>query len=103
MIRADQGEVTFIEAWSDQPGLRPTTDGADPFAEGPGVHRLSTRIPGLGNPTGRIDLDADWMKEAAEGDPEVADFVARGKDFWSLWLEEYAAAGRTLFMRGCGW
>jgi len=99
----DQGEMTFIEAWSDLPGLLPTADPADAWAEGPGVERLSTRLPGLGNATGRIDLDAPWMAQAAAADPLIADFVARAKDFWPTWNAEMKAAGADLMVRGCGW
>lgn len=99
----DQGEMTFIEAWSDLPGLGATDDPTDRWAEGPGVHRLSTRIPGLGNATGLIDLDADWMQQAASQDPEIADFVGRARDFWPSWLEAYRDAGPDYFARGCGW
>ena len=83
-------------------GLAPRL-GTDRWAESPSIHRLSTKVPGLGNATGLIDLDADWMKAAAAKDPEVADFVVRGKDFWTYWLDEYAAHGKNLFQTGCGW
>ncbi|MDH4283344.1 MAG: hypothetical protein OEV36_11870 [Myxococcales bacterium] len=99
----DQGEMTFIEAWSDQPGLLPMPDPADRWAEGEDVRRLSTKIPGLGNETGLIDLDSDAMVLAAREDPEVADFVRRAKDFWPAWLEANQEAGPDYFARGCGW
>lgn len=99
----DQGEMTFIEAWSDLPGFLPTSDPADRWAEGPGVRRLSTRIPGLGSPSGTIDLDASWMGEAAARDPEIADFVRRAQDFWPAWLDASREAGPDYFARGCGW
>ncbi|MDP2305704.1 MAG: hypothetical protein Q8P18_06725 [Pseudomonadota bacterium] len=99
----DRGEMTFIEAWSDLPGLSPAEDPADPWAERDGVHRLSTRIPGLGNATGRIDPVGEAMTKAAATDPEVADFAARTQDFWGTWTEAYEAAGDDLFERGCGW
>jgi len=99
----DQGEMTFIEAWSDQPGLLPTSDPSDRWAEGPDVHRLSTKIPGLGNETGLIDLDSDAMTRAADEDAEVADFVRRAKDFWPTWLQASKDAGPDYFARGCGW
>ena len=99
----DQGEVTFIEAWSDAPALLPTSDPADPWAEGPGVNRLSTRVPGLGNATGLIDLDAPWMTEAAALDADLADFLTRAKNFWPTWFAEYLAAGDDLYIQGCGW
>ncbi len=99
----DEGEMTFIEAWSDQPGFLPMSDAADRWAEGPGVRRLSTKIPGLGSPTGSIDLDSEAMQRAASEDPEVADFVRRANDFWPSWLEANEEAGPDYFARGCGW
>ncbi|MDH3201858.1 MAG: hypothetical protein OEM15_13265 [Myxococcales bacterium] len=99
----DQGEMTFIEAWSDQPGLLPISDPNDPWAEGPDVHRLSTKIPGLGNATGLIDLNSEAMQRAASEDPEVADFVTRARDFWPSWFQAAEDAGPDYFARGCGW
>jgi hypothetical protein len=99
----DQGQTTFIEAWSDAPGLLPMDAAVDPWGEGPGVTRLSTRVPGLGDPGGLIELDAPWMAEAAAADPDVADFVTRAKDFWPTWKAELQAAGTDLMARGCGW
>ncbi len=97
----DQGEMTFIEAWSDLDGLRPMAAG-DTWAEAADIHRLSTKIPGLGNATGRIDPDSDEMRRAAADDPEIADFVARTQEFWDYWFAAYGAAGDDLFARGCG-
>lgn len=97
------GEVTFIEAWSDQPGLGPTADPSDYWAQGAGVQRLSTRVPGLGNPMGLIDLDSYWMRSAARQDAQVADFARRAKAFWPWWLESLATAEPDFFAVGCGW
>ncbi|MEZ4268363.1 MAG: hypothetical protein R3F39_18520 [Myxococcota bacterium] len=105
----DQGETTFIEAWSDLPGLNATADATDRWAEGAegakgeGVHRLSTRVPGLGNATGRIDLDSEWMAAAAAGDAEVADFVFRARDMWDAWFDLLGASDDDFFAQGCGW
>jgi hypothetical protein len=99
----DQGEMTFIEAWSDQPGLLPMSDPTDRWAEGPDVRRLSTKIPGLGNATGLIDLDSEAMQRAASEDPEVADFVRRAQNFLPSWLQALEDAGSDYFARGCGW
>lgn len=98
----DQGEITFIEAWSDLDGLRPTT-AEDPWGEAGDIGRLSTRIPGLGTSTGLIDLDGAAMTEAAAADPDVADFVTRANDWYDTWLAELEAAGDDLWERGCGW
>ncbi len=97
----DQGEMTFIEAWSEGP--KSPGYGSDRWAEAPGVRRLSTRVPGLGNKTGRIDLDATWMQEAARRDEELADFVVRARDFWGTWFAELREAGPGIFKAGCGW
>jgi hypothetical protein len=97
-----QGEVTFVEAWSNLPGFFPSTDD-DPWAEKEEVDRLSTRIPGLGNATGEIDIDSAAMLAAAQGDADVAEFVRHAEDFWGTWNETYAAAGDDLYQRGCGW
>lgn len=99
----DQGEMTFIEAWSDQTGLLPTGNSDDRWAQGSDVHRLSTKIPGLGNATGRIDLESLWMKESERNDPEIADFAMRARNQWDYWFEEIMKAGDDLYKRGCGW
>ncbi len=96
----DAGEMTFLEAWSVMPERMPVADyAADPWAEG----RLSTRIPGLGSPSGAIVLDAPWMLDAAADDAEVADFVRRASDFWATWREAYDAVGEDIYAIGCGW
>ena len=97
----DAGEITWIEAWSDVDGLRPTTSD-DPWGED-GIDRLATRIPGLGTATGTLDLDSPEMAAAAEADPDVADFVTRANDWYGTWIEEYQAAGDDLWEVGCGW
>ncbi len=99
----DQGEMTFIEAWSDLPGMLPMDDSADPWAESAGVSRLSTRVPGLGNAEGRIDLQSDAMLAAAADDPDINDFVVRANDWYATWSAELEAAGDDLWERGCGW
>ena len=98
----DQGQVTFIEAWSDLPGLVPLGF-EDAWAETDDFPRLSTRIPGLGNETGRIDLQSSWMVQAAEQDPELADFAMRAADWWTWWVEAVNQAEEGYFAKGCGW
>ncbi len=97
----DAGAITFIEAWSDLPTYLPMP-ATDTWAEGAAVHRLSTRVPGLGNPDGSIDLLGEGMTSAAASDPEVADFVARAQSFWVAFAQERKAAG-DYFSKGCGW
>jgi len=99
----EAGEITWIEAWSDLPGFRHTEDPSDPWGEGDGVHRLSTRIPGLGTPDGTLVLDSAAMQSAASSDAEVADFVRRAEDWQSAWAEELATAGETMWETGCGY
>ncbi|GDX78711.1 hypothetical protein LBMAG42_05220 [Deltaproteobacteria bacterium] len=53
-------------AWSDLPELLTWDASADPWAEGEAVVRLSTRIPGLGTPSGRIDPTGEAMIRAGE-------------------------------------
>ena len=84
----DQGEITFIEAWTDVPGWLPMDPRVDEWAEGDGVSRLATRVPGLGNETGLIDLHAPWMERAARRDADVADLLRRARDPYATWLQE---------------
>jgi hypothetical protein len=98
----DAGEVTWIEAWSDLPGLGPVDLEADPWAEGSAASRLSSRIPGLGSPTGWIDPAGEAMGEAAARDPDVADFVRRAEDWAGTWAEEHEAVGESMWEVGCG-
>jgi len=98
----DAGQTTFIEAWSDLDGLRPTTE-EDRWAESPDFPRLSTRVPGLGRPDGLIDPAGPAMAAAAAIDPDVADFAARANDFWTTFFAELDTAPEDFFARGCGW
>ncbi len=98
----DAGEVTFIEAWSDQPSMLPM-DAEDSWAEGEGVSRLSSRVPGLGTPSGLIDLEGEAMTEAASTDPDLADLVARARDWHQTWLDELAQSSDEMWVEGCGW
>jgi hypothetical protein len=98
----DAGEVTFIEAWSHRPALRPQS-GEDPWVEREDIGRLSTRVPGLGTPSGRVALESQWMRDAAARDTDVADFSRRAVDWWSAWYDEVASAAPDYFDHGCGW
>ena len=99
----DAGELTFIEAWSDRPGLTPIVDPADPWGERGPIGRLSTRIPGLGSASGRIEVAGAAMQAAAKADPDVADFVKRTQDFWTWLSAESETQGKDYFAVGCGW
>lgn len=99
----DAGQVTFIEAWSDQPGMMPMDRDADPWAEGPEVARLATRVPGLGTPDGVVALDTEWMEAASAADADVADFALRASDWWRYWFELVGSTDPEFFAIGCGW
>ncbi|MBZ0272822.1 hypothetical protein K8I61_12360 [bacterium] len=98
----DAGEVTFIEAWSDFPPYFPSAPD-DPFAENPDVSRLATKIPGLGRADGRIDLDGDCTKQAAQEDTDVADFVRHAKNPIAFYIRDFLDFGAESFESGCGW
>lgn len=98
----DAGAITFIEAWSDLPGLSPIADPSDPWGERSAVHRLSVKVPGLGSPSGAIDPLGPAMQKAAAADAEVADLVARTQDFWPMWTAENDK-DPNYFAKGCGW
>ena len=99
----DAGEITWIEAWSYLPGYLPM-EGTDPWADGVDHGRLSARIPGLGTPTGAIDLESQAMADAAAADADVADFAARADDWQAAWLDEVANNDQdAMWAEGCGW
>ena len=99
----DAGEMTFIEAWSDLPGLRPQIGTDDPFGERGTFYRLSTRVPGLGTPDGQFDLDSEYMADASATDASVADFALRATNWWSFWFELLNSSPENFFAQGCGW
>ncbi len=99
----DAGEMTFIEAWSDLPGLRPQSDPSDPWGERGSIDRLSTRVPGLGHADGLVDWDGAWVVEASASDPDLADLAVRTTDWWKYWYETVAASPTDFFAQGCGW
>ncbi len=82
------GQITFIEAWSDYPSLIPMNI-KDYWAEGSEVKRLSTRVPGLGNAAGRINIKACWMVNAAKTDTDLADMIYRIKHPVTTYCKEF--------------
>jgi hypothetical protein len=98
----DAGKMTFIEAWSDLPGLLPNAPD-DRWAEDPEYPRLANKVPGLGNATGTIDLESEWMMNAAAEDPDVAEFALRASDWFNWWLEALENAPEDFFAVGCNW
>ena len=83
----DQGEITFIEAWTDEPGFWPMSDPNDYWAEGI-VNRLSTRVPGLGSSNGLVRLRNPHLKKLAKSDPEVKDLFKRLRNPAYWWTVE---------------
>ncbi|MEZ5003702.1 MAG: hypothetical protein R2730_11775 [Chitinophagales bacterium] len=89
------GEITFIEAWSDYesllpPGMDAGEDGLWSEAEYWGVdddvYRLANIVPGLGNAESRINLYADWMRNAARQNQDIDDLVKRCKRPMETWI-----------------
>ena len=102
----DYGEITFIEAWSDYESLLPMTSGADSVWDEQEywgmkeVNRLSTKIPGLGNANGRVDLDSYCMNEAAEKDKDIAELQKRANDASGYWMKELIKHSKEI-SQGC--
>ena len=92
----EAGEITWIEAWSDQPGLLPVEATTDPWGQAADFPRLAARVPGLGSASGFVDPEGAAVQAAAEADADVADFVGRTRDFAGTWSDEAAAAGDEL-------
>jgi hypothetical protein len=98
----EEGQMTFIEAWSDIPGLLPNAPD-DPWAEADNFPRLATRVPGLGNGTGTLDLESEYMIGAAMTDTDLATFALRATDWRRYWFAELNEAQADFFGVGCGW
>ena len=98
----DAGEMTFIEAWSDFPGMLPIKPG-DRWAESPDFYRLATRVPGLGNNTGTAVIDSEYMRAAAMNDHVVADYAERATNWIVYWAAYYQSVSPDFFAVGCGW
>ena len=99
----EAGEMTFIEAWSDLPGLLPQDREDDRWAEGEDFHRLANLVPGLGNETGTVEIESEGMRRAGENYPDVADFAERATDWARAWARELLAVDPDFFAHGCGW
>ncbi len=95
----NQGEITFIEAWSDYEGRLPMKI-EDTWAERDGVSRLSTRVPGLGDETGRISRHAPWMLEAAKKDADLSNLLKRLKHPFFQYVKELATHYKDV-LKGC--
>lgn len=91
----DQGEITFIEAWSDYESLLPMDAGEDSiwseeeyWAMQDNVKRLSTKVPGLGTEKGRIKVNSSWMQNEAKKDADVNELFTRLKSPVKTYLEQ---------------
>ena len=105
----NQGEMTFIEAWSDFESLLPENMNAgddgiwsedEYWAKQPNIKRLSTKVPGLGNATGKIDPFSRWMNDAVAIDKDVAEMVRRLKAPVSTYLVQILKHQEEL-LHGC--
>lgn len=105
----DQGEITFIEAWSDYESKLPKnmnagTDGIwsedEYWGNQPTIYRLSTRLPGLGNEIGRINVNSPYLKTAAKNDTIIADLVNRLKNPVSTYFD-YLSSHLDELEHGC--
>ena len=86
----DQGEITFIEAWTDEPGFSPMNPD-DYWAEELSVKRLSTKVPGLGSTTGRYNKKE--IKKLAKNDKDLKNLLKRLRFPVSFWLFEAVRFG----------
>ncbi|CAN5289693.1 hypothetical protein BH09BAC1_BH09BAC1_02570 [soil metagenome] len=90
----NQGEITFIEAWSDFPSLLPMGPGDDGIWDEKdywaqnGAHRMATKVPGLGSDNGRIEPHSDCMREAMANDSEIADMISRMRNPVAKWMHQ---------------
>lgn len=82
----DLGEITFIEAWTDEPHRLPKDDPSDPWFEGEDVKRLSVKVPGLGRPDGRLNRKA--LRQLSLIDDELMNLRKRLNLPISFWLKE---------------
>lgn len=105
----DQGQITFIEAWSDFESKLPKNmnAGADSiwsedeyWGKQHNVNRLSTKVPGLGNATGKIDIGSTWLADAAAIDNDVAELVRRLNDPVRTYFQQLATHQNEL-EHGC--
>lgn len=89
-----QGEITFIEAWSDETKLLPWDLVKDPWGEAKNVRRLSTKIPGLEEPDGLVGVGDEQLKLRAVQDPEILDLMNRMEKPIQYWFLELFRALR---------
>lgn len=82
----NQGEMTFIEAWSDVRGYLPMDEELDPWAQGENVYRLSTKVPGLGSWNGKVNRK--HLKRHAKWDKDLKNLRKRLRFPRYQWTKE---------------
>lgn len=80
------GEMSFVEAWSDLPGLLPMDPEVDYWAEGENIKRISTKVPGLGSPNGKINRKD--LKKLSKKDSDLKNLRKRLKFTLYYWTKE---------------
>lgn len=94
-----EGDITFIEAWTDHEDMNPTSP-SDPWAEHPDVHRLSSKVPGLGSPVFKQGI-APGHKALEKTEDE--DLISLGKRIRSPYYYYFKAlfSEDTDIVNGC--
>jgi hypothetical protein len=82
----DQGEITFVEAWSDDKELLPMNPDKDFWAQGANVKRLSTKVPGLGSKDGKIHRKS--LRKSSKEDKDLKNLLKRLRLPVSYWMYE---------------
>ena len=81
----EKGEITFIEAWTDNIAYLPLRNN-DPWGETNLFHRLSTKVPGLGSQNGRYNRKN--LKKLSKKDEDLKNLLKRLRFPVSFWLYE---------------
>lgn len=80
------GKINFIEAWSDQKGLRPMNIDLDYWAQKKTVKRLSTKVPGLGSRKGKISRR--HLRKLSKVDKDLNNLKKRLRFTIFFWTKE---------------
>lgn len=81
-----KGEITFVEAWSDLPNLLPMDPSTDYWAQAQNINRLSTKVPGLGSPSGKINRRQ--LKKLSKKDEDLKNLRKRLRFTIFFWTKE---------------
>lgn len=93
------GEITFIEAWTDYPVYLPMKEN-DHWAETEDVKRLSTKVPGLGKAHNNIGITLEELEGYESSDDDIKNLNKRLK---SPYLSYFQAlkSDETDIKNGC--